>query len=574
MSLFGSIQMAGNTLQAMQIGLHVVGNNIANANTPGYIREKVLYTPAPVQELGRLTLGLGVDIAGIVQNVDKFVESRLRDAGSDRASADVQEKIYRDLELALGELSEVDISTALSKFFSSIDEVAKTPEDIQIRNLAIADGVTLAQRINTLDLRVRALHQDLSSRVQDIAGEINTLTEQIRKLNLQIVTTEGGGNSGSDAGGLRSQRNLALKELAEITNITVNESPSGTVNVSINGELIVFEGTRRAVEAGVVNENGFSLSEIRYADNKDRLDVSGGELHGLYEARDTVVGGFLEGLDTFASTLAFEFNKVYSQGEGKVGFTSLTSVEAVNNPNATLDQAGLDFDLVSGEFLFKVSNIDTAADPVERLTEEYRIAVDLNGIDGDTTLASLASALDAIDGVSAKITFDNRLEITSDSSDVEFSFADDTSGLLAALGVNTFFTGSTAGDLGVNQVLQTDFAAGAKFAASLNGIGDGSENALRLSSLHDTGIASLDGGTITGVYDQLVTDTTQGATITAAVADGLRVFEGTLDASAQAVSGVNLDEEAIDMIMLQRTYQASARYIQTLAELLDVLVAL
>ena len=58
------------------------------------------------------------------------------------------------------------------------------------------------------------------------------------------------------------------------------------------------------------------------------------------------------------------------------------------------------------------------------------------------------------------------------------------------------------------------------------------------------------------------------------MADGLRVFEGTLDASAQAISGVNLDEEAIDMIMLQRTYQASARYISTLSELMDLLVNL
>ena len=87
-------------------------------------------------------------------------------------------------------------------------------------------------------------------------------------------------------------------------------------------------------------------------------------------------------------------------------------------------------------------------------------------------------------------------------------------------------------------------------------------------------IDGLDVVSISGAYDQLINDTTQGATVTAAVADGLRVFEGTLDASAQAVSGVNLDEEAIDMIQLQRTYQASARYIQTLSELLDVLVNL
>lgn len=568
MSLFGSIQMAGNTLQAMQIGLHVVGNNIANANTPGFIREKVIYTPAPVQKIGDLTLGSGVQIAGIVQSVDRFAEGRLRDAGSDRASAEVQEKVYRDLELTLGELTDVDISTALSKFFGSIDLVTQTPEDIAIRNLAIADGVTLAQRINTIERRVRAVHQDFSGRVDNIANEINTLTEQIRKLNLQIVTTEGGGASGSDAGALRSQRNTALKRLAEITNITANEQPTGTINVSINGELIVFEGTRREVTSALVNENGLARSEIRFADNDSALVVSGGELHGIYESRDSIVTGFLDGLDTFASTLAFEFNKIYSQGEGKVGFNSLTSVEQVSDPNAVLNAAGLDFTPKSGHFTLNVRNTDSG------LTDGHDIFVDLNGLDGDTTLASLASTINAIDGVSAQVSFNNELVITADSADLEFSFAGDTSGVLAALGINTFFTGSSARTLGVNGVLRTDVSAGAKFAASASGIGSSADNALRLINLHDTALESLNGGSITGVYDQLINDTTQGATVSAAVADGLRVFEGTLDATVQSISGVDLDEEAIDMIMLQRTYQASARYISTLADLMDLLVNL
>ncbi len=98
MSLFGSLQMAGNTLNAMQIGLHVVGNNIANANTPGYIRERAIYSPAPVQKIGNLTLGLGVEVDGIVQVLDKFVEDRLRDAGSDLSSAGALEDAYTKLE--------------------------------------------------------------------------------------------------------------------------------------------------------------------------------------------------------------------------------------------------------------------------------------------------------------------------------------------------------------------------------------------------------------------------------------------------------------------------------------------
>src|SRR5262249_49563511 len=130
MSLFGSIQMAGNTLQAMQIGLHVVGNNIANADTPGYVREQTLFTPAPVQKIGNLTLGLGVEVAGITQSLDKFTEDRLRDVGGDRASAESQEKTYLDLESILGELSDTDVSTSMSNFFNSVNEISKQPEEL------------------------------------------------------------------------------------------------------------------------------------------------------------------------------------------------------------------------------------------------------------------------------------------------------------------------------------------------------------------------------------------------------------------------------------------------------------
>ena len=568
MSIFSSIQMAGNTLQAMQIGLHVVGNNIANANTPGYVRESTIYSPAPVQRLGRLTLGLGVEIDGIVQNVDTFAQRRLLDTGSERASAEVQEKIYRDLEIAIGELSDADISTALSNFFTSIAQVHDQPEDIAIRNLAIADGLTLTQTVNTLDRRVRDIQTDYNERVIDIATQINTLTEEIRQLNLQISAAENGGSGNSDAGGLRSQRDVALSGLAELTNINVNEQASGAVNVSVNGDLLVYEGNRREVTSATINEDDTVRTVVQFTDNGGQLQVTSGELHGIYESRDEVVTGFLNTLDDFAGTLAFEFNKVYSQGEGTKGFSSLTSTSSVEDASAVLNAAGLDFTPVSGVFQLNVRNTETG------LSEPTEIRVDLNGLDGDTTLNSLSAAINAVEGVSARVNFNNELEITADNSSIEFSFSGDNSGVLAALGVNTFFTGSKANEISVNELLREDSTSGSLFAASGSGVGTGNEIALELMNLNQTSLGSLDGGTITGVYDQMINDVTQGATVTGGVADGLRVFEGTLQAEVAAVSGVNLDEEAIDMITLQQTYNATARYITTLTELLDILVAI
>jgi len=549
----------------MQIGLHVVGNNIANSNTPGFVRESVIYTPAPVQKIGNLTLGMGVEIAGIVQNIDQFVVDRLRDAGGDRASADIQEKAYRGLEGILGELTDTDLSTSMTNFFNSIDEVLNEPENVSIRNLAIGEGEKLTTALRSLNRRVSKVHQDYNVRVKNLGNEINTLTGEISKLNLKIVTTEGGRATSSKAGALRSQRQVALKRLAEIMDITVHEQENGATSVSVNGQTLVFDTQQNKVELSQTSEGGLQKATLQFVENKSPLEVSGGELHGLYEARDTITGGFLDGLDQFAAGLASEFNKIFSQGQGTTGFQQVTSAARVSDAGAVLDNAGLDVTPVNGQFDLFVYNTTTGQ------TTPTRVNVDLNGLDGDSTLSSLASTISAVDGVTAEVSFDKELIIRSDSKELQFGFAKDTSGLLAALGINTFFTGSRASDLAVNPVLLAD---GSKFAASTDGIGVGTGNASRLVALHDTSLDSLDGNSLTGLYDQLVNKTTQGSTVAKAVADGLHVFESTLDADAQAVSGVNLDEEAIRMISLQRTYQASARYISTLSDLLDMLVNL
>src|SRR3990172_9649306 len=137
MSLFGSIPLGANTLRAMQIGLQVVGNNIANANTPGFVRQEAIYTPAPVMRLGNLILGTGVLVDSIVQKLDRFVQERLVGARGDRANAEVQEQVYRDIEGILNALSEsTGLNSSLTTFFNSIHEVMTDPGNIPTRNLA------------------------------------------------------------------------------------------------------------------------------------------------------------------------------------------------------------------------------------------------------------------------------------------------------------------------------------------------------------------------------------------------------------------------------------------------------
>jgi flagellar hook-associated protein 1 FlgK len=569
MGLFGAIQMGGNTLRAMQIGLQVVGNNIANANTPGYVRQEAIYVPAPVQKVGGLILGTGVLVDGIVQKLDRFVQERLIGARGDRAGTEVQEQVYRDLEVLLNELSEeVDLSSSLTGFFNAIDEVMKDPGNVATRNLAVEKGNALAQNIVSVHNRAFSLQRELDQRITAVADEINTLSEQIRLLNIQIASTEGGNSSPSEAAGLRVQRQNAVDRLSELVGITVNEQPSGGLAISVGGEFLVFEGQRRDVEIGATNETGLAHGFVQFADTDAALTTSAGELSGLYLGRDEIIESFLTRLDDLAGTLAFEFNKVYSQGQGLVGFQELTSVEGVSDPDAALDAAGLAFTPISGAFDLVISSRSGA-----QLTQTQTILIDLDGLDDDTTLSDLAAQLDAIDGLSASVTSRGELQLSSESNDLEFSFSGDTSGVLAALGLNTFFTGSTAATLGVNGELR-GISNAARFAASLGGVGNDADNAERLAAFLDEPLESAGNASLADLYNELLNEVTQGSSIARSMAEGFRVFEGTLEGKLQAVSGVSIDEEAIKMITLQRIYQASARYIQAVTELLDLLVDL
>jgi flagellar hook-associated protein 1 FlgK len=429
----------------------------------------------------------------------------------------------------------------------------------------VEEGKAFAGDVKKLQDRVETVYSDFSTKVENLSTEINSLTEQVRELNLQIVTLEGGNQQTSEAGGLRSQRSAALKRLSEIADVDVNETPAGAVTVSLHGENLVFEGTRREVTVDYSTKNDLPVATIKFKDNHTTLEAGGGELYGTYQARDEIAGGFLSRLDNFASSLAFEFNKVYSQGQGISGFSSTTSQNAVNDSTASLDAAGLGFAPTSGTFNLLVYNART------KLTETHRIDIDLDGLDTDTSLASLAAQINSINGAQAQVTSDGRLKISGESGELQIAFDGDTSGALAALGVNTFFTGSGAGDLAVNPELLAD---GSKFAASRAGVGVDVTNIQKLVALQDQGADGQAGDSLSALYDQLVNDTAQGSAAAASVADGYRVFEDTLSAKAQAVSGVNLDEEAIQMIMLQQTYQASARYISTLSDLMDTLINL
>ena len=236
MSLLGTLQISSNSLFAQQVGLQVVANNIANANTPGYIKQRAVFTPAPTQFIRGLTLGLGVEVDAILQNVDRFLQDRLRAANSDLVNSETQKRAFLELEVIVGELSDTDLSTSLTNFFGSIHDVVNQPGNVSIRRLAVLEGATLTNDIRRLDGRIGELRTGLNRQVFNAADDINRLTDEIAKLNVKIVIVESDQSRASEAVGLRDQRGVALEKLANIVGIRAVEQPTGAVNVFVGGD--------------------------------------------------------------------------------------------------------------------------------------------------------------------------------------------------------------------------------------------------------------------------------------------------------------------------------------------------
>ncbi|GAB5405450.1 MAG: flagellar hook-associated protein FlgK [Aureliella sp.] len=565
MSLFSTIQQSANALSVNELGLHVVGNNIANANTPGYLRQELIQTPATSSRRGDVIVGNGVQAVGVVQNVDNFVLERLRQTESELASSEAKGDIYNQIESILGELTDNDLSSQLADFSDSINDVLNQPGNDSLRRLVVERGKLLAGNIRQVGQQLQGVGGNLNTEIQSTAGDINRLTESIAELNTRIVELEGGRTSGSDAVGLRDERLQVLQELSKLVDIRAVEQASGSVTVFVGGEYLVAEGIHREVNVALNEDRDPPVPEIRIADTDAPLRVSGGRLHGLYAARDVAVGSTLAGIDNFARDLISQFNLLHSQGQGIEGFSEVTGTNRADDTLGPLDLAGLPVEVKNGDFQIQVTDLSSG------ITETHTIRVKLQGGIDDTSLEDVSNSITSISGLSADVTADGALRVASENPRLQFSFQNDTSNLLAATGINTFFVGDSATNIELNPVVAEDPR---KFAASKTGVGSGTENAVLMAQAFDEPLEGLGGRSIKEAYEDIVVRTSQDINIENGVSDGLRNFYRTLESQHLSTSGVNLDEEAVKMIFYQRAYQASSRLIQTSSELLDVLVNL
>ena len=561
-NIFSALSSAKLGLLAQQLAIEVTGQNIANVETEGYSRQDVTFeanTPRSHLKYGGMhKIGTGVRVASIERSHDQFLFKQIMDEGDLAGSSDIKKQIFDQLELLFNEGSGNSLNEALSNFFGSVNDLATNARGLSERADLISKGQHLSTMFSHTGKQLFAIQRNIDDTVGTVVKEINTLLTQIGKLNENIHANEPG--SQYKANDLRDNRDRLVKELSKKIDIQLVEESDGQISLTLK------DGT-----ALVLKEQVFDLSTSLNGDNESLKDVyidngsapgsatknitstiKGGELRGYLDVRDTEVESILDKMNILSASFIQEFNGIHRGGWGLDGSSGL---DFFTPRDVSID---LDKDN-TGSAQVSIVNGSPTTVPVD----EFEIAFTSSSSFTLNNLTTNAS--------SGTFTFS-----AGSTFNIKDGFAVTISGIAKA-GDKAIFSVSenAASKMSVSSIIIAD---GRKIAAGSTDLGDGNNALLMADIQEELSFNSVTWGgsgsgsfTFDEYYNAVVSTIGIGSFSAQSI---LRQQEGImlqLNSRRASISGVSIDEEMIKMIKFQQAYNASARMITVVDEMLDTL---
>jgi flagellar hook-associated protein 1 len=656
-------------LSVTQSALATTGNNITNANTPGYSRQRVNLTPQAQQYVGVGYVGSGVKVANIQRLVDQLMVGQLR---SDTAT-------FHELDTTASQLNKLDslladqstgLSPTLQSLFAGLQQAAQDPTSIPIRQVVLSNIGTVAQRFNALYQQLQTQAQAVNTQFTATASTITNLAQNIAKLNQNIL--EQGGSIGAAPNSLLDQREELLRQLSESVGVKVVPVQDGSVNVFMGTGQPLVIGNEASTLTTLPSASDPSRQSLRLSVGSASIDVtsyiSGGELGGLVSFQNGTLTPAFNALGRVAIAFADAMNEQQQRGvdlNGAAGnnlFTDINTtgaqisrvLRAATNSGGDQPQAFIDNPSALTTSDYRLSFTSATAYTVTRLSDNTAVASGTLAV-GQTTIP----AAGAVDGfhitISATPTFANgdsfqiqptrlgaqaigvalqKPEELAFAQPIRASAATTNTGggtisqgqmvpeyqaatpgvsynvtnpltqpLLVRFtstttyqilnnstpGAPTAFIPPLTGTIvpGQNNIVQINDAAGQpsyqitlagnpasgdNFSVAINtGGSSDNRNALALAGLNLT--KTIGTQSFSEAYGLLVSAV--GATTEAAQnnRDAADTLLNQSQISRDSVSGVNLDEEAANLIRFQQNYQASAQIISAARTLFNSLLA-
>ena len=389
-------------LLSAQSVLDTVGHNIANANTPGYSRQRIALSSSLPLSVRGILIGTGVDASSAQRLVDTLLGRRILGQLGVAGELDARHAGLGRLEALLGQLDSGGLGTDVDAFFGSLSELSTAPDDPILSTGVVQSALAMTANFHQLAQSVAGVGLDSVQEIRTRVDQVNGLAEAIAELNLEIGETESGGLPAND---LRDRRDRLLAELATQVDATTTSGGSGAIDVLVGGQVLVA-GSRSNDLRLEVGAEGVRLG---LAGSDRRLERVGGALGGLIRLHDGTVPDLAARLDRMAHQLALGVNRAHSTAiPAGGGFQSLRGTNPLQDRDGDglltdelVARAGLPFDVRSGAFHVNVVDQATGAVSTHRveLSETH------------TTVGQLLAELNAIPGLSAGLDASGRLTL-------------------------------------------------------------------------------------------------------------------------------------------------------------------
>jgi len=621
-------------LNAAQSGLVTTSHNISNANTPNYSRQEVIQAANPAQFFGSGFIGQGVHVETVRRVFSDNLELQIQQNQAATSQLDTYLSQIKQIDNLLADPS-AGLSPVLNDFFSAIQNVAASPTDNSARQVAISSAQSLATRFIDVSTQIEQLRSGVNDQVNQSVSRINAYSQQIADLNQRIVLAQG--SSGQEPNDLLDQRDAIIGQLnQEIGTISLKQS-DGSVNILTTTGLALVLGNQVSKLSVVPDAQDPSNQQVALQVGSTTVRVptsslQGGNLTGAFQFRDESLNPTENALGRVAIALANTFNAQHQLGQDKNGqlgtaFFGTGSPQIISNTNNSATGA------ISAS-ISSVSSLTTSDYKLQYNGTNYLVTrLSDNTVQ---TFASLPQTVDGVtlSVTSALTTGDSFIIEPTRTGASQFSvLISDPAKVAAASPVRASSSAANTGGASVsslsvvpppptNASLQVPvninfhvvagvttydlvnattsavissgnaYTAGTPITANgwslsltgapadndsfgvgpnTNGVTD-SANALLLAGLQTSTVVA--GTTYQGAYAQMVSDVGTTAHELDVTSQAQASLLSQAKQTRESVSGVNLDEEAANLLRYQQAYQAAGKAIATAGVLFNTVLGL
>ncbi|WP_099190232.1 flagellar hook-associated protein FlgK [Tepidibacter mesophilus] len=568
MSSFFGLNIAKSGLFAAQKSLNTVGHNIANANTRGYSRQRIeLVSSNPLSSPnGSGMIGTGVDSKHVTQIRNEFLDIKYRSENTVYGQWDFRNKSLEEIEAIMNEPGDSGIRKVMDDFFSSFEELSKDPSSITTRTVVRERAIAFTNSINQMHSQFDNMLKNTDASIEYTVNQINTYANDIAHLNDQIYQAELGGSNAND---LRDQRNVLLDDLSELVDVEITEVSQGNDNLSkkmricINGQPLVAHDK---VDPIVIQKQPHKYKDelgiefdVKSIGFKSGSPINTNNIQGTLKAqidmRDNLndadgakgIPYYMNKLDEFVSRFAAELDVQHFAGYG-------------------LDSAG------TGNLFFKERDIAKDTMDSTKFTTNEKLGLgeihDPTGIISPAPTPAVTSIKDYIQ---------KQKDLGKTESEAIKEWEDTYKGYtLASDDEGNWYEVEklSAKDLQISSKIDKDvdyIAAAKKHTDDGKGIAGDNSNINAVWDLrHDDGMFTW--GSPDDFIKSMVSNLGVEAQESQRMVDNQAVLVTQIDNTRQSISGVSIDEEMSNMIKFQHAYNASARMITAVDEMIDVIV--